>query len=239
MQDRHFRVSTPSYIDIPRKIWARNPRGRLLACTDHPHLGNPAGTPNPAEGSGHRLHPRRRTRQPRAVPATDHDPRPHRRHRARVGSGLRPALGNREHLRRTENPPTRPPSRPAIEVPRAGQARDLGTPVLPLRHPHADGRRRTRRPARTHPSLVRRRPTNHPKITVAQRFFLLITTIRSPVCGRMPPQHCSAESTPHAGSAPTRAWSNAKFSNGRPNAATTSTIRNPRSRQNAQSSSTN
>ena len=41
-------------------------------------------------------------------------------------------------------------------------------------------------------------------------FSPLIATSRSPACGITPSQHYTAESTPHAGSAPTRAWSNAK-----------------------------
>ncbi|QHE72655.1 Mobile element protein (plasmid) [Rhodococcus sp. WAY2] len=71
---------------------------------------------------------------------------PLRRTRGRTRPRLRPALGNREHLRRTQNPPTRPPRRPAVEIPTVGPPGNLGAPVLPLRHPHPDARRRNRRP---------------------------------------------------------------------------------------------
>ena len=38
MQDRHFRVSTPSYIDIPRKIWVN--AGMSVYLFTHPDVND-------------------------------------------------------------------------------------------------------------------------------------------------------------------------------------------------------
>ena len=55
-----------------------------------------------------------------------------------------------------------PRTRAALEVPRPGPARDLGTPVLPLRDPLPDGRGRHPRRTRPRPGQLRRRAADHP-----------------------------------------------------------------------------
>lgn len=85
------------------------------------------------------------------------------------------------------------------------------------------------------PDVLRRRPADHPTIPVPQLFFPLITTTPPPDCGiRASPNYC-AVSTRYADTAPTPASSNAKFSNGQPNAPTTNTIHNLPNRRNATS----
>jgi len=76
------------------------------------------------------------------------------------------------------------------------------------------------------PDVLRRRLADHPTIAVPQFFFPLITTPQSSDCGISASPNCCAASTRYADSAPTLASSNAKFSNGQPNAGTTNTIRN-------------
>ena len=117
----------------------RRPAGRVLA-----------GRPRRSTGAAERAKPSMTVRvidyridDGRIIPqlpAVHHDPRPRRGTGGRAGLGLRPALGDRARLRRTEDPPTRTPHGAALEVPRPGAAGDLGTPVLPLRDPLPDGR---------------------------------------------------------------------------------------------------
>ena len=56
------------------------------------------------------------------------------------------------------------------EIPRPGATGDVGTPVLPFRHPHTHARRRDPLRARPRPDLVRRGATHHPKSVVPQLF---------------------------------------------------------------------
>lgn len=79
---------------------------------------------------------------------------------------------------RNSRPTNAAPHRAQIEVPRAGAAGDLGTSVVPLRDPIADGQGRRPRRARPRPHQLHRRTTNHPPI-------------HRPA-GRLPPEHPDA-----------------------------------------------
>ena len=112
--------------------------------------------------------------QRRALPALHHHPRSRRRLRSRPRCRLHPALGDREYLRRAEDPPARPSHRAAIEVAGPRAPRDLGSPLLPLRHPNPDvgGRRPSR--GRPRPGQLRRRtPHRSPLDLSGARFFPL------------------------------------------------------------------
>ena len=92
---------------------------------------------------------RRRPRAPRSYRLFTTILDPAEAHRDRAGRRLHATLGDRARLRRAEDPPARTPHGAALEVPRPGPAGDLGTPVLPLRDPLADGRGRRSTPATT------------------------------------------------------------------------------------------
>src|SRR5699024_8666228 len=160
-------------------------------------------------GAGDRVHRRRRPRAGRALPSADHDPGPRAGGRGRAGDGLRPALGNRDRLRRTVDPPARSPRGAALEVPGPGAPGDLGPPVLPLRDPHPDGRgRRARRP-RSRSGLFRHRPADLPPLErPAGRFFPLTPLTPFLASGDTLSVSFSAGRCPADGPGPTPAWSN-------------------------------
>ena len=77
--------------------------------------------------------------------------------RDRAAPRLHPALGDRDRVRRAQDPPARATSGAALQVTRARHPGDLGPPVLPLRDPHPDVRRRRPRRPRPRPGQLRRR----------------------------------------------------------------------------------
>ena len=121
-----------------------------------------------------------------------------------LASALRAALGNRERLRRTQIPSTRPPGGAALEIPRAGAAGDLGAPALPLRHPHAHARRRHTRRARPRSNILRCGATYHPKSVIPQLFFPLTTVTLSAPSGSAPSGNSPNASIQYAAPGPTR-----------------------------------
>jgi len=141
---------------------------------------------------------------------------------------LRAALGDRDLLRRAQDPPARPAHRPALTVPGAGHPGDLGPPVLPLRDTRPDeGRRRPCRP-RPGPCLVRRGTAHLSAIhRPAGRFSPLTATTPSAVSGATPSANSSAGSYPRGNLAPTPESSNANTPNGTSNDPITTTGPNP------------
>jgi hypothetical protein len=102
---------------------------------------------------------------------------------------------NRARLRRAQDPPTRTTHRAAFQVPRSGAARDLGTPVLPLRDPLADGRGRPARRTRPGPRQLRRRAPHHPPDRRPPGRFSPLTNTAASACGTTSSADCSPDST--------------------------------------------
>jgi len=126
------------------------------------------------------LHPdrrtpdRRRAAQRRNLPALYHHPRPRRRVGRRPGGRLHAAMGDRERLRRAQGPPARSAQRAALEVARARPPRNLGPPLLPLRHPHPDVGGRRPGWGRPRPGQLHRRPAHRLSLDLpGARSFLL------------------------------------------------------------------
>src|SRR5665647_1548557 len=190
-----------------RVLYGRRLRLRARPCP-------PASGPGPSD----QLHHRRRPRPHRPVPA-DHDPAgPPPGPRSPAGRRLRATLGDRDLLRRAQDPPTGPPRGTALEVPEAGHPGDLGSPVLPLRDPHPDdGRRRPCRP-RPGPCVVRRGTTHFPALhRPAGRFSPLTATTPSGGSGVTPSASLSAGSYPRGNLASTPESSNASTPSGTSN----------------------
>ena len=121
------------------------------------------------------------------------------------------ALGDRERVRRAEDPPARPSHRAAIEVARPRAPRDLGSPLLPLRHPHPHVGGRRPGGGRPRPGQLRRRsPHRSPLDLSGARFFpLRLTTVGAT------PSPCSSDGSTRLGDCdPTRGSSSASTSSG-------------------------
>ncbi len=78
------------------------------------------------------------------LPAGDDAPRSGRGSGDRAGRPLCRAVGDRERVRRAEEPPAGLGGRAQVEDARRCAPRGVGLPVHPLRHPSADGERRHR-----------------------------------------------------------------------------------------------
>ena len=90
----------------------------------------------------------------------------------------------------------------ALEVSRSGAAGDLGTPVLSLRDPHADGRYRHPCRPRSRPGIVRQNAPHGPPLRHAGRF--------PPLRSLSTPTHSGAARSTGSPATSTRAGSHAR-----------------------------
>ena len=80
----------------------------------------------------------------------------------RIGGSLSRALGDRNRIRRTQDPPARRPDRAAQQNPRSGAPGVLRSADGPLRHPRSDARSRSQGRRRPRPALVPSRRARDP-----------------------------------------------------------------------------
>ena len=132
------------------------------------------------------------------------------------------------HPHLVPRPPARLARGTALEVPEAGHPGDLGPPVLPLRDPLADVRRRRPGRPRPGPSLVRRRAAHIPAVhRPTGRFSPLTHATPSDGSGLTRSANSSPGSYPDDDPEPTPAWSNASTPGGTSNDPITTTGPSP------------